>query len=77
LKAEIEKRATLIEIKESVEISKGVRSTGELGDKIKEQGLILDTGNGCYMLTGCAHPGLTIIMGNALVYGILREFWES
>ncbi len=36
LKTEIEKRANLIEIKESVEISKGVRSTGELGDNIKE-----------------------------------------
>lgn len=69
LKSEIRKRATLIEVKESVEISKGVRSTGELGDVIKEQALILDTGNGCYILTGCAHPGLAIIMDNANVYG--------
>jgi 7,8-dihydropterin-6-yl-methyl-4-(beta-D-ribofuranosyl)aminobenzene 5'-phosphate synthase len=81
LKTEIEKRATLIEIKEYVEISKGVRSTGELGDKIKEQGLIFDTGNGCYVLTGCAHPGLAIIMDNALVYenikGILGGLHDS
>jgi 7,8-dihydropterin-6-yl-methyl-4-(beta-D-ribofuranosyl)aminobenzene 5'-phosphate synthase len=72
LKTEIENRATLIGVKESVEISKGVRSTGELGDKIKEQALILDTGNGCYVLTGCAHPGLAIIMENALVYGNIK-----
>ena len=72
LKAEIENRATLIEVKESVEISQGVRSTGELGDKIKEQALILDTGNGCYVLTGCAHPGLAIIMDNAQVYGNIK-----
>ena len=81
MKTEIEKRATLIEIKEYVEISKGVRSTGELGDKIKEQGLIFDTGNGCYVLTGCAHPGLAIIMDNALVYenikGILGGLHDS
>jgi 7,8-dihydropterin-6-yl-methyl-4-(beta-D-ribofuranosyl)aminobenzene 5'-phosphate synthase len=72
LKTEIEKRATLIEVKESIEISKGVRSTGELGDKIKEQALILDTGNGCYVLTGCAHPGLAAIMDSALVYGNIK-----
>lgn len=72
LKTEIGKRATLIEVKESVEISQGVWSTGELGDEIKEQALILDTGNGCYMLTGCAHPGLAIIMDNANVYGSIK-----
>ena len=69
LKTEIEKRATLIEVKEPIEISHGVRSIGELGDKIKEQALILDNGYGCYVLTGCAHPGLSVIMDNALVYG--------
>lgn len=43
LKTEIRKRAILIEVKEPVEISQGIRSTGELGDKIKEQSLIMDT----------------------------------
>jgi 7,8-dihydropterin-6-yl-methyl-4-(beta-D-ribofuranosyl)aminobenzene 5'-phosphate synthase len=72
LKTEIRKRAILIEIKEPVEISQGIRSTGELGDKIKEQALILDTGNGCYVLTGCAHPGLATILDTALVYGKVK-----
>jgi 7,8-dihydropterin-6-yl-methyl-4-(beta-D-ribofuranosyl)aminobenzene 5'-phosphate synthase len=72
LKTEIEKRAALVVVKESVEISNGVRSTGELGDKIKEQALILDTGNGCYVLTGCAHPGLTAILDTALFYGKVK-----
>ncbi len=72
LKTEIENRDNLIGVKESIEISKGVRSTGELGDKIKEQALILDTKNGCYVLTGCAHLGLAIIMDNALVYGNIK-----
>jgi 7,8-dihydropterin-6-yl-methyl-4-(beta-D-ribofuranosyl)aminobenzene 5'-phosphate synthase len=35
LKREIGVRASLIEVKEPVEISRGIRSTGELGDKIK------------------------------------------
>lgn len=72
LKKEIEKRATLVEVKESIEISPGVWSTGELGDEIKEQALILDTGNGCYVLTGCSHPGLATIMDTTLVYGNIK-----
>lgn len=72
LKKEIEKRANLIEIKEPVEISQGIRSTGELGDKVKEQALILDTGNGCYVLTGCAHPGINKILDTASHYGKVK-----
>jgi 7,8-dihydropterin-6-yl-methyl-4-(beta-D-ribofuranosyl)aminobenzene 5'-phosphate synthase len=72
LKKEIEKRATLIEIKEPVEISQGIRSTGELGDKVKEQALVLDTGNGCYVLTGCAHPGIATILDTASHYGKVK-----
>lgn len=72
LKKEIEKRATLIEIKEPVEISQGIRSTGELGDKVKEQALILSTEKGCYVLTGCAHPGLAAILDTASRYGKVK-----
>jgi len=72
LKREIGVRASLVEIKEPVEISQSIRSTGELGDKIKEQALILDTGNGCYVLTGCAHPGLASILDSALVCGKVK-----
>lgn len=72
LKKEIEKRSNLIEIKESVEISPGIRSTGELGDKVKEQALILHTGKGSYVLTGCAHPGLATILDTASSYGKVK-----
>ncbi len=72
LKREIKNRATLLEIKEPVEISRGIRSTGELGDKVKEQALILDTGNGSYVLTGCAHPGLAAILDTANHYGKVK-----
>lgn len=72
LKKEIKKRATLIEIKEPVEISQGIMSTGELGDKVKEQALVLDTGDGCYVLTGCAHPGLDAILDTASHYGKVK-----
>lgn len=72
LKREIKKRATLIEIKEPAKISKGIMSTGELGNKVKEQALILDTGDGCYVLTGCAHPGLAAILNSASRYGRIK-----
>ncbi len=72
LKREIEKRATLIEIKEPIEIAQDIRSTGELGDRVKEQALILDTGNGSYVLTGCAHPGLAAILDTASRYGKVK-----
>jgi 7,8-dihydropterin-6-yl-methyl-4-(beta-D-ribofuranosyl)aminobenzene 5'-phosphate synthase len=38
------------------EIFTGVYTTGELGTWIKEQSLILTTGKGLVIITGCAHP---------------------
>jgi 7,8-dihydropterin-6-yl-methyl-4-(beta-D-ribofuranosyl)aminobenzene 5'-phosphate synthase len=35
-----------------------LHSTGEMGDSIKEQALIIDTEEGLVVLTGCAHPGI-------------------
>ena len=72
LKREIKKRANLVEIKEAIEISNGIWSTGELGDKIKEQSLVLGTENGSYVLTGCAHPGIDAIMDAALCHGDIK-----
>ncbi|KKH96422.1 metallo-beta-lactamase [Methanosarcina sp. 1.H.T.1A.1] len=72
LKREIKKRADLVEVKEALEISNGIWSTGELGDKIKEQSLVLGTENGSYVLTGCAHPGIDAIMDAALYYGDIK-----
>lgn len=72
LKREIRKRADLVEIKEAAEISEGIWSTGELGDKIKEQSLILGSENGSYVLTGCAHPGIEAIMDAARSFGKVK-----
>lgn len=72
LKKEIKKRATLIEVKEAIEISDSIWSTEELGDKIKEQSLVLSTEKGSYVLTGCAHPGIDAIMDAALCHGKIK-----
>ncbi len=39
----------------------GIYTTGELGNEIKEQSLVLETGTGLVIITGCAHPGIVEI----------------
>ncbi|MDQ1275827.1 MAG: 7,8-dihydropterin-6-yl-methyl-4-(beta-D-ribofuranosyl)aminobenzene 5-phosphate synthase [Euryarchaeota archaeon] len=72
LKREIKKRAELIEVKEAIKISDSIWSIGELGDKIKEQSLVLSTEIGSFVLTGCAHPGIDAIMDAALCRGKIK-----
>jgi 7,8-dihydropterin-6-yl-methyl-4-(beta-D-ribofuranosyl)aminobenzene 5'-phosphate synthase len=40
-------------------------TTGEMGDRIIEQSLILETSQGLVLLTGCAHPGIVEIVRTA------------
>ncbi len=54
--------AQLIEITESREIIPGVYTTGELGNGIKEQSLIVNTDKGLIIVTGCSHPGIVSIV---------------
>jgi 7,8-dihydropterin-6-yl-methyl-4-(beta-D-ribofuranosyl)aminobenzene 5'-phosphate synthase len=42
-----------------------VYTTGELGSRIKEQSLIIDTPKGLVIVTGCAHPGIVQIVRQA------------
>jgi len=43
-------------------ISEHIFSTGELGRSRKEQSLIIRTGAGLLLITGCAHPGIVNII---------------
>lgn len=54
--------AEAISVSKSTEICKGIYSTGEMGTSIKEQSLIVRTGKGLVILTGCAHPGIVNIV---------------
>ncbi len=69
LKDEISKRARLIEVSGAQEICRNIYSTGELGTGVKEQSLVVDSGSGLYLITGCSHPGLTEIMNAASKFG--------
>jgi 7,8-dihydropterin-6-yl-methyl-4-(beta-D-ribofuranosyl)aminobenzene 5'-phosphate synthase len=68
-KAGIPVNPRLHDVKAPRQICKDVYTTGELGTEIKEQSLILDSGNGLYVIAGCAHPGLSAILGAASLFG--------
>jgi len=61
------------EVTESLQISEGIFSTGEL--KGIEQSLVLRTGKGIVVVVGCSHPGVGEIIHAAShfgrVYGII------
>lgn len=57
--------ADYFSVSEPREICKGVLTTGELGREIIEQSLVLDTEKGLVVITGCAHPGIAIIVKKA------------
>lgn len=43
-------------------------STGEMGNGVKEQALIIDTPSGLVVVTGCAHPGIVEVVRTARGY---------
>jgi len=48
----------LILEKERFELDKNVYLSGEMGDAIREQCMVIDTPKGLYVITGCSHPGI-------------------
>jgi 7,8-dihydropterin-6-yl-methyl-4-(beta-D-ribofuranosyl)aminobenzene 5'-phosphate synthase len=54
--------ALLQEAEGFTELCRGVYSTGEMGNWIKEQSLVLRTAQGLIVITGCAHPGVVQIV---------------
>jgi len=72
LKNEIRRKAELIEVEEMQRIDEGVYTTGELGTYIKEQSLIVELDDGFFVVTGCSHPGLDVILETAGKLGKIR-----
>ena len=66
IKEEVEAHgARVVEVGAPLMICKGVYSTGELTDSIREQALIVETAKGGILITGCAHPGIVKISREA------------
>ena len=57
--------ADVVEINGPMRLFDKVYSTGEMGNGIKEQALILNTSKGLVIITGCAHPGIENIVRKA------------
>lgn len=55
----------VIEVEGASEIFENVYSTGEFRALPKEQSLIIQTGKGLIIITGCAHPGIVNIIEKA------------
>lgn len=44
----------------------GVHTTGEMGDGMREQALVVETDRGLVVVTGCAHPGIVEVVMRAV-----------
>jgi 7,8-dihydropterin-6-yl-methyl-4-(beta-D-ribofuranosyl)aminobenzene 5'-phosphate synthase len=64
-KEQVKPHAYVVEVHEPMEIAEGIYTTGELGTGIIEQSLVLVTGQGLVVITGCAHPGVVNIVARA------------
>jgi len=68
------------EVEKGKAVFANVYTSGELGEGIKEQSLIIKTGKGLIVVTGCAHPGVVNVIKKAMdltgdkVYLILGGF---
>jgi 7,8-dihydropterin-6-yl-methyl-4-(beta-D-ribofuranosyl)aminobenzene 5'-phosphate synthase len=64
-KADVRARADLVEVTDPIEILPGIYTTGEVGSGIVEQALVVETGEGLVVVTGCAHPGVVQMVRRA------------
>jgi 7,8-dihydropterin-6-yl-methyl-4-(beta-D-ribofuranosyl)aminobenzene 5'-phosphate synthase len=61
----VAERTQLVEITGPQQILPGVFTTGEMGDGIIEQALVVETAAGSVVITGCSHPGIVEVVRRA------------
>lgn len=65
-KANVERHGCgMVEAQQAVKICDCAATTGVLGTSIEEQSLMVKTSEGLVVITGCAHPGVLNIVGEA------------
>jgi 7,8-dihydropterin-6-yl-methyl-4-(beta-D-ribofuranosyl)aminobenzene 5'-phosphate synthase len=57
--------AQVTPVHEPTRLLSRVHSSGEMGDRIKEHALILETSQGLIIISGCAHPGIVNMVKKA------------
>ncbi len=73
LKDSFRQRTALVEVTDPVEIVPGVYSTGHVSGPVVEQALVVETGEGLVVITGCAHPGAVEMVRRAMELPLQRE----
>jgi 7,8-dihydropterin-6-yl-methyl-4-(beta-D-ribofuranosyl)aminobenzene 5'-phosphate synthase len=58
-------RTELVEVSGPMEFLPRIHTSGELGTNIVEQALVVETGRGLVVVTGCAHPGVVEMVRRA------------
>jgi 7,8-dihydropterin-6-yl-methyl-4-(beta-D-ribofuranosyl)aminobenzene 5'-phosphate synthase len=61
----VRERTSLVEVAGPMEIYPGIHTTGEMGSSLVEQALVVTTGDGLVVVTGCAHPGVVEMVRGA------------
>jgi 7,8-dihydropterin-6-yl-methyl-4-(beta-D-ribofuranosyl)aminobenzene 5'-phosphate synthase len=56
---------SVVEVAPGQSIAEGLFTTGEMGRDIPEQALVVRTESGLVVITGCAHPGIVLIVEQA------------
>jgi 7,8-dihydropterin-6-yl-methyl-4-(beta-D-ribofuranosyl)aminobenzene 5'-phosphate synthase len=64
-KRQIEQRTQINEVSPGQSFTEGLWTTGEMGSTTPEQALVIQTGQGLVVITGCAHPGIVAIVQRA------------
>lgn len=64
----------VVAVKDPVTLMPGVFSIGDVGKAIPEQALVFDTPKGLILVTGCAHPGIVMMVEKAKEVG-KKDIW--
>ncbi|MFN2271373.1 MAG: MBL fold metallo-hydrolase, partial [Anaerolineae bacterium] len=64
-KADVRTITALVEVDGPEEIRPGIHTTGEVGIRLVEQALAVETASGLVVVTGCAHPGVVELVRRA------------
>ncbi|MBN1303649.1 MAG: MBL fold metallo-hydrolase, partial [Anaerolineales bacterium] len=64
-KRQVEQFTEVNEVSPGQSIGEGLFTTGEMGDSIPEQALVIHTEQGLVIITGCSHPGIVAIVERA------------
>jgi 7,8-dihydropterin-6-yl-methyl-4-(beta-D-ribofuranosyl)aminobenzene 5'-phosphate synthase len=62
LKRHVAESVEVIEVEPGQVIGDGMFTTGEMSGPVNEQALVVESGRGLVILTGCAHPGVNEIV---------------